>query len=301
MLGRGAGACARADPFNLMRTPVPTAIRACPACGEPGAARVGQENDWALARCGRCGLRFTVEVPSDEQLGELYDRLYSKGDAYQMHLDEIRRLEAGGREGAGVYRSLVFLRRYRPKPGDRLLEVGCGVGTFLVRAKARGWEAEGIDLSEQAIRASREVHQMPVRVGSFFELDFDQRSYAAIVAWEVIEHLPEPRRFLEKARRLLRPGGVLACSVPNEGAKVPYPAVRGPASVPPVHLNFWDRGALRAFFELNGFALERMITHRTMNSVADPRDDPVRFARLQLGALVGAYEGIHLYAAARAR
>lgn len=283
-----------------MNTPATPGIRACPACGELGATYHGAENGWVLARCARCEVRFTIELPTNEQLVELYDRMYTEGDVYQMHLDELSRLAAGEREGAGLYRTLIFLKRYRPRAGDRLLEVGCGVGTFLVRARDRGWNAEGIDLSESAIRASREIHGMPVRVGNFTDLELDANRYAAIVAWEVLEHLPNPRQFLAQARRLLRPGGIIACSVPNEGRKVPYPGVRGPASVPPVHLNFWDRGALKAFFELNDLSIDRIITQRTMNSVVNPRSDLPRFTRLQLGAVLGVYEGIHLFAAARA-
>ena len=41
------------------------------------------------------GLRFTAALPSGQQLQELYDRLYSQGDVYQRHLDEIQRLVPG--------------------------------------------------------------------------------------------------------------------------------------------------------------------------------------------------------------
>jgi SAM-dependent methyltransferase len=255
--------------------------------------------DWALARCPRCGLRFTAVLPSDRQLEELYDRLYSQGDVYQRHLNEIQRLASGSPQRVGVYRSRVFLNRYRARAGDRLLEVGCGVGTFLVHAKDRGWDVEGIDLSESAVRASQDVHGLPVRTGNFDQLSFEHGAYAVIVAWEVLEHLSDPKGFLDKARQLLAPGGLVACSVPNEGAKVPHPGVRGPASVPPVHLNFWDRVSLRRFFELNGFVVERLIAQRVMLSLAEPRAAPLRFARLQIGALIGVYEGLQLFAVAR--
>jgi SAM-dependent methyltransferase len=275
-------------------------IRACPACGGSDATPAGAENGWALARCPRCLVRFTSQLPQDDELAALYERLYSQGDAYQMHLDEIRALrESRAAPKAGIHRSLIFLRRYTPEPGDRLLDVGCGVGTFLMAARARGWDAEGTDLSQTAVEASRAVHQIPVKVGSFFDLDFPSHEYQAITAWEVLEHLPDPRAFLEKVRTLLKPGGIFACSVPNESAKVPQPEVRGPASVPPVHLSFWDREALRRFFQINGFRPERMLTQRTMLSCVVPRADPLRFARVQAGALVGRYEGQHLFAAVR--
>jgi SAM-dependent methyltransferase len=274
-------------------------IRDCPGCHSDAVAPDGVLSDWQLARCSRCGLRFTIELPSDSELEELYNRLYSEGDVYQMHLDEVQQLEAGKPRRPGIYRSRIFLNRYRPQAGERLLEVGCGVGTFLVHAQARGWQAEGVDLSESAISASRDIHRMPVRIGSFDDLDFEEGAYGAIVAWEVLEHLPDPKSFIDKARRLLRPDGVLACSVPNEGPKVPHPEIRGPAAAPPVHINFWDRDALWRFFELNGFAVERLIAQRLMLSLANPRTSPMRFARLQAGALAGLHEGLGLFAAAR--
>ena len=229
----------------------------------------------------------------------MYGRLYSEGEAYAMHLDELKRLQATGKNAAGgVYRSAIFLKRFEPDPGDRMLEVGCGNGMFLLLALERGWTVEGIDLSESAVRAGRETHGLPVRHADFAQYDAEPDSFRAIVAWEVLEHLPDPRGFLAKARTLLRPGGALVFSVPNEGPKVPHPDTRGPASLPPVHLNFWSADSVRAFLELNGWSVERLIVQRSMLSIADPRREPLRFARLQAGALVRRYEGLQLFVAA---
>lgn len=252
---------------------------------------------WALARCAPCGVRFTVDIPTPEQSQAIYDELYAEGGDYERLLEELRRVDEGEEPGGGHYRSRIFLDRYRPEPGDRLLDVGCGAGTFMIAAQKRGWSVEGIDLSTTAVRASADVHGLPVRAGRFEELDFDEGAYRAITAWEVLMHDPEPRALLAKARRLLRPGGVLVISVPNEGRKVPY-VTRGPASGPPVLLNFWDRASLRRLLELNGFRVERLIAQRTMMSLAHPREHRLRFLRLQAGALLGLYEGIHLFAAA---
>jgi hypothetical protein len=73
---------------------------------------------------------------------------------------------------------------------------------------------------------------------------------------------------------------------------------RGPASLPPVHLNFWDADSIRAFLELNDYSVERLIVQRSMLSVADPRRAPLRFLRLQAGALLRRYEGLQLFVAA---
>ena len=251
-----------------------------------------------LARCNFCGLRYTVDLPTEQQLETLYQGLYSDEGAYAMHLDEVQQVKETGKNKPGRYRSKIFLQRYRPQPGDRLLDVGCGVGTFMMAAEAQGWRVEGIELSDSAVRASNKIHNIPVQIGDFLQIDLEPGAFRAIVAWEVLEHLPNPRAFVAKARRLLSPGGVLACSVPNEGSKVPSPPVRGPASVPPVHLNFWDTDSLNRFFEINGFRVERIIPQRSMLSCTDPHQEPLRFARLQAGALLGVHQGIHLFAAA---
>lgn len=274
-------------------------IRACPACGDDTPTPAGEMGGWALGACPRCGTRFTAVAPSPDELRELYGRLYTEGETYQMHLDELKRLGATGKNAAGgLYRSAIFLRRYQPDVGDRMLEVGCGNGMFLLLARDRGWTVEGIDLSGSAIRAGRETHGLPVQEADFAHYDAEPGTYRAIVAWEVLEHLPDPRGFLDKARTLLRPDGSLVFSVPNEGPKVPHPETRGPASLPPVHLNFWNPDSVRAFLELNGYRVDRLIVQRSMLSLADPRRAPRRFARLQAGALLRRYEGLQLFVAA---
>ena len=181
-------------------------IRACPACGGSDSTEAGEENGWVLARCNFCGLRYTVDLPTEQQLETLYQGLYSDEGAYAMHLDEVQQVKETGKNKPGRYRSKIFLQRYRPQPGDRLLDVGCGVGTFMMAAEAQGWRVEGIELSDSAVRASNKIHNIPVQIGDFLQIDLEPGAFRAIVAWEVLEHLPNPRAFVAKARRLLSPG-----------------------------------------------------------------------------------------------
>lgn len=237
-------------------------------------------------------------MPSDNQLKALYERMYAPGHDYQMYRNEIRQiLHSRKAVGVGFYRSSVFLNRYKPSPGDRLLEIGCGVGTFLLAAHRTGWQVEGIDISETALAASREVHHLPVRQGNFDDLLFDEGVFRVVACWEVMEHLAHPAQFLARVRPLLRPDGVLVCSVPNNSSRSRVGS-RVSGAGPPLHLNFWDEGSLRAFFTVNGWRPIRVVVPRSMLSTVNPLRQPMKFALRQAGALIGMYEGPHLYAVA---
>ena len=87
-------------------------------------------------------------------------------------------------------------------PG-RLLDVGCGAGQFLDVARARGWAAEGTEISSSAVRFLEErghvVHSCPLP-------GLRVKPYRAITMFEVLEHVRDPWDYLRAARRLLVPG-----------------------------------------------------------------------------------------------
>src|SRR5713101_6462479 len=121
------------------RRQVDVSPRPCPACGSGMSSDAGAMNGWSMAQCATCGLVYTCDVPTAGQIQAVYDRAYQPGEMYDMHLKELDEVIRTGRSRQGFYRTHCFLGRYRPRPGDKLLEVGCGIGTFLVAASQRGW------------------------------------------------------------------------------------------------------------------------------------------------------------------
>jgi len=271
--------------------------RPCPACEASALAEAGVLNQWRLVRCPRCGLVYTARLPGLDELRKIYNDVYEPGKLYKMHLDQLEQLKRGEGVNQGFYRRKVFLNRFRPKPGDRLLEIGCGIGGFLVAAKHRGWVPEGVDISETALNASATVHGIPVHQGTLEELDLPRGVYAAAVCWEVLEHLPSPSSFLRRVRELLRPDGIFACSVPNAGRKAPcFCDTPGPASLPPIHVNFWDCASFAACARANGFEPIYLKPKRLLFGMAGARQHPFRWALNQAGALVGLREGPNIFA-----
>lgn len=105
--------------------------------------------------------------------------------------------------------------RLGPLRGRRVLDLGCGKGRFARPLAEAGAEVVGIDLSAGMLAEA--VGFAAVR-GSARRLPFAAATFDAVVAVEVFEHLDAIDQVLSEARRVLRPGGVLAIVDKNAGA-----------------------------------------------------------------------------------
>jgi SAM-dependent methyltransferase len=124
----------------------------------------------------------------------------------------------------------LHLKRYefaRPHcVGKHVLDAGCGVGygsAFLGETARR---VIGVDVSREAIdyaRARYGGENVEFAVGDLQALERADAEFDAVVAFEVIEHLPRPERFVAEARRVLKQDGVLVVSTPRseEGSTRP--------------------------------------------------------------------------------
>ncbi|HEV2462148.1 MAG TPA: methyltransferase domain-containing protein [Ktedonobacterales bacterium] len=106
------------------------------------------------------------------------------------------------------------------RPGMRLLDCGCGVGSItldLAEIVAPG-ETVGIDVDAgqlelaRAAAAARSLGNVRFAVGSIYELPFADASFDLALAHTVLVHLSEPLRALKAMRRVLAPGGIVAVS-----------------------------------------------------------------------------------------
>src|SRR5258707_14466399 len=172
----------------------------CPACGPALAPHLARARDtisgetFAVSICPECGLGVTHPQPPD--LAPYYRTRYY-----------------GGRHSFTA--SLCLMRRKRliaqaaGKPG-RLLDVGCGDGSFLVAARTAGWAVAGTE-----IHAATSIPGCPI----YRNLDEAQRQgqYDCITMWHVLEHVPEPKQCIVQLRSMLAPGGTLVVAVPDFG------------------------------------------------------------------------------------
>jgi SAM-dependent methyltransferase len=129
----------------------------------------------------------------------------------------------------------------------RVLEIGCGVGSFSHAAVEASWDVKAIEPGARFEQAHSLLGDR-VRKTTWEEfLPSRSHCYDAIVAWEVIEHLVDPRGFLQVAVSATRPGGVVVLSTPNATAwSIRVLGEADPMLCPDEHLRLFSARGLSA-------------------------------------------------------
>lgn len=95
----------------------------------------------------------------------------------------------------------------------RILDVGCGTGANLLMLSQYG-DAEGVDISNDALAFCRERGLDQVKLGAGEELPYDDGTFDLVTAFDVVEHMDDDLAGLREMRRVLRPGGRVLLFVP---------------------------------------------------------------------------------------
>jgi SAM-dependent methyltransferase len=173
---------------------------------------LGLDGEFHLVRCRRCGLIYQNPCLTAEALARYYPPEYHPFlRAIEDEPSPVRRWDR--RRGVDR-RCRAVIARAEVRTG-RALDVGCGTGIFLDGMRRWGWEAHGVEPSAVASAYARERLGLPVLTAELESAGYPAEFFDVVTLWDVLEHVPDPRRTLSAAWRALRPGGLLALSLPN--------------------------------------------------------------------------------------
>ena len=114
----------------------------------------------------------------------------------------------------GQERRLELIRKHVDLEGKRILDVGCGIGTYVKRFQMFSPHAYGVDIDPEKVEIARQT--LPnITWAPAEELPFEDNSFDVIMLHEVIEHVDDDRLTIREAVRCLRPGGKLIIFAPN--------------------------------------------------------------------------------------
>lgn len=223
--------------------------RDCPVCRRDSTSLVDRVGRYAYRRCPRCGLVFLTPRPRADVIAERYRTTpLEPPEANRDHMQPI------------YERALAMLdighRTLDPSFGGRLLDIGCGWGHFVARARDRGWDARGVELGDPAADYARRRHGLEL-----LRAMPEGETFDAVTLFFVLEHVPDPVAFLARARSVLAPGGVVACVTPWTSPLVrPARLVAPRANLweTPWHLADFPPGALRRVFARAGLEVVRI-------------------------------------------
>jgi len=215
----------------------------------------GIEGTFRLVRCRHCGLIYLNPRPEPDEMARYYPSDYI---AYYRAIEDepsfSRRLD----RRYGLHKRCREVIRRASEPGH-LLDVGCATGVFLDGMCQRGWTVTGVEVNAKAAQYARERLGLEVFVGELEDAGYPDASFDVITLWDVLEHVPDPRRTLGEISRILRPSGLLVLSLPNPDcleARLFGPYWAGWDV--PRHLYIFSRSVLERLLAETGFQIQEV-------------------------------------------
>lgn len=135
----------------------------------------------------------------------------------------------------------------------RLLDVGCGNGSFLAFMKGLGWDVQGVEPDPEAAEMARSRLQAKVLTGTLENAQLPSDYFDAVTLAHVVEHVHDPVTLLKECRRVLKPGGMVVVRTPNL-ASLGYQLFSEfwLGLEPPRHLSLFNSHTLRVCAEKAG-------------------------------------------------
>ena len=180
--------------------------------------------------CKDCGCYVNTRPPRSSELSKLYAfDLYWHGVQTRMGFPSIEERTQNDLADGRVQYWLDVVSRFAAASGHAV-EIGCAHGVLLAALKQRGYRCTGVEPDAKTAEWTSRHTGVEVKVGLFPGPALDPCDL--FLAFDVLEHSPEPLAFLRAARELLRPGGVVIIQTPVERLNLVDPFADRP--------DFWD-------------------------------------------------------------
>jgi SAM-dependent methyltransferase len=234
-------------------------IISCNLCGADQPERIAVLRDFAfdlpgefnLVRCGVCGLIYYRNRPGPEEINQFYPSEYLP---YRKAIQDERSIFIRWARFRNINKRRQLVEKAVFQSQKRILDVGCSTGIFLDSMRRAGWETQGIEINPDAAQYARLRLGLNVITGQLKDNDFENESFDAVTFWDVLEHTFDPKNSLIEVHRLLKPGGVVAMTLPHwESLDRRLFGKQWIGFDPPRHLYIFTTPVLRDLMQRTGF------------------------------------------------
>ncbi len=247
----------------------------CPLCNNQNKdqfpVKYSHKPEWEVVVCGNCSFTF---IPAH----------YRKVVSYEEYKDDstVQQMKKGN-NWIKIQRQklrLSFLKKFIRS--GKILDIGAGWGHFLLAAQQEGFETMGVEYDRHSAGYAREELGLDVRQIDFFKLP-ETEQFDVLTMWDVLEHLDDPDRVIEKCARLTRANGYILIQVPQIDSYVAQKQKEKWIHLSLDHVNYFSRKTITALMEKHGyevlkikssFELKFLLTHSLASRLKKKKAGP---------------------------
>lgn len=195
----------------------------CPVCGAADIRNVLSAKDYtvsgenfAIAECNACTVRFTQNVPGAASILPYY-----KSENYISHSNTskglINRLYQWVRKRT-IRSKARLVKKATGIDKGQLLDVGSGTGAFVNEMIQQGWQVTGLEPDNDARQLAKQMYNADLDdVTRLYKLP--AASFDAITLWHVLEHVHDLQAYVQQLKNLLKENGRIFIALPNYTSK----------------------------------------------------------------------------------
>jgi SAM-dependent methyltransferase len=173
----------------------------CPICGAADSRRLRRGY---YVKCSACKAAFRQQRETVAELDEYWQKEFWTDEEIEKRKNR-----------EPVFREAFKLLQHQKPTGGSVLDIGCGIGTFLAVCRRGGWNVTGVEPSSIACEVAKREYGLDLINDLFSSAMFQGKKFDAIFAAQVLHHLPDPAAFVAEIDRVLADDGVLILRTPN--------------------------------------------------------------------------------------
>lgn len=182
----------------------------CISCSNKKFRKITNIKGRNIFICGSCGLAFVSPIP---RVGRILGTINKvSGTFYKEYVKEKKYYD--------VYFGEKLEEIKKIKSTGFLLDVGCGPGTFLKLAQEGGFKVSGVELSNEAVSFCKK-EGLNVYHGTINSNKLRSKRFDIITAFQLLEHVQKPDKFLNGIYRRLKPNGIILLTTPDREGIAP--------------------------------------------------------------------------------
>jgi 2-polyprenyl-3-methyl-5-hydroxy-6-metoxy-1,4-benzoquinol methylase len=210
-----------------------------------------------VVKCSNCGQVQLDPVPSIYDDKEFYDKdMQVKSIFKDIDIDTMKKKSI-----KDIKRRFTTFKEIANKE-DNILEVGCGYGFYVQYTKNKGYNIEGIEVSES--RYNYGVNELGCKIYKLNLLNEDipnnlYDKYDIVFLFQVLEHISIPELFLKNIKKMLKKDGKLIVEVPNlDDHMLERSKEYNDFYFQRAHINYFDKFTVTNILEKSNFIVDRI-------------------------------------------